>query len=179
MRTKFTCLLLIAASCALPSLACSVDGDKDRKQTQPSFHHKVIEGAIKNAIEEEKKVSDAETRSQKVSKLVYSRILPVVKATTGNTQLQLPAANYSRCPSGYRHVLALNESAKTPDAPEYNLAYGKIVYRNGCAKAEEICDFKIDLTTSTVWLKDNNAKEYVTMDAWASLHKKITGDART
>jgi|GEM_PF-5263616 len=159
-------VLVFTGSYLMPAFACKAD--------QPAAHQKVIDAAVHAAISE-KNSGVEKTRSEKISTLVYAKVIPLVK--TNEKKKSSPDEMFSRCPSGYRYSVATGENAKTPEATDYNIAYGKITYRAGCSKSTDVCDFKIDLATSTVWLKDKDAKEYMTTDAWVSARKRAPATA--
>lgn len=71
-----------------------------------------------------------------------------------------PKKSFSRCPSGFAHSI---DEGKSTDL----WVYGTMYYRQGCS-SDVFCDFKMNLETNRLFMKDEDEKTYASMDAFVN-----------
>jgi len=112
-----------------------------------------------NKISEEEVEGEEEdplTWPEGEDKDIYLILQPQVLAMFASHDTVHAKANmFSRCPSGYNYYVEDTVS-------QGSVRYGKIVLYSGC-DGDDVCDFRLDLVTKRVELRELKAKEFVSV----------------
>ena len=129
------------------------------------------------------KILTITNRDDSINYIVWQYIIPEFSSTSSNNvatdSASIQTAMLSRCPSGYNFALFLNQydtltKGQLVDVSKtsgYNTVCGVLMYNVGC-NSKIVCDFKIDLSASMFWLKDDKAPTYVSAEEYLKQKKQ-------
>lgn len=90
---------------------------------------------------------DFETVDNYLRETIYPKLYKVVDSDAKKS--------FSRCPSGFVHVI--DQVASTDET-----IIGTMYYRQGCS-SEVFCEFKLNMTTKYMSMRNEGAEEYASM----------------
>jgi len=104
---------------------------------------------------------DFSTADEYLRETIYPKLYKVVDYDAKKS--------FSRCPSGFVHVI--DQVASTDET-----IFGTMYYRQGCS-SDVFCEFKLDMATKSVSMRNEGAEEYASMglfiDAYSTEEAEI------